>query len=235
MAKGLPWRPLGEEDSLMEARAAVEQAIGYQFTQPDLLVRALTHRSLGQGHNQRLEFLGDSVLGLLIAEMLYAMYPDEAEGDLSKRLVSLVNGEQLTAIAREWGLGDALAMSPSEDEQGGRENRSNLEDACEALLGAVYLDGGLDAARGLIERFWKPAALQTKAPPKDPKTTLQEWVQGRGLSLPEYAVVSADGPSHAPHFVIEVRVDGQAAARGEAGTKKQAERLAAEAMLAQLS
>jgi ribonuclease-3 len=219
----------------MEKLAAVETAIGYAFRDKGLLNQALTHRSLGEGHNQRLEFLGDSVLGLLIAEMLYAMYPAEAEGDLSKRLVSLVNGEQLAGIARGWGIGDALNLSHSEEEQGGRENRSNLEDACEALLGAAYLDGGLDAARGLIARFWQPHAHEMKAPPKDPKTTLQEWAQARGLPLPEYVVMSAEGPSHAPVFIIEVRVDGLSPARSEAGNKKLAERKAAEAMLAQVA
>lgn len=219
----------------MHDLAATQTAIGYQFTNPDLLRQALTHRSQGAGHNQRLEFLGDSVLGLLIAELLYGLYPAEAEGDLSKRLVSLVNGEQLAVVAQQWELGAALAMSASEEEQGGRENRSNLEDACEALLGAVYLDGGLDAVRGIITRFWKPYALETKAPPKDPKTSLQEWAQGRGLKLPEYVVISAEGPSHAPQFVIEVRVEGKAPVRAEAGTKKLAERKAAEALLAAIS
>lgn len=208
------------------------QALGYQFKNAQLLRTALTHRSLGEGHNQRLEFLGDSVLGLLIAELLYELYPTEPEGDLSRRLVSLVNGEQLALIARELGLGAQLAMSQSEEDQGGRDNRSNLEDACEALLGAIYLDGGLEAARGLITQFWKPLAQGMKSPPKDPKTALQEWAQARSLPLPEYAVLSADGPSHAPQFVIEVRVDGCAPQRAEAGNKKQAERLAALAMLA---
>lgn len=213
---------------------AVQQAIGYAFRDQALLQQALTHRSVGAGHNQRLEFLGDSVLGLLIAELLYALYPTEAEGDLSKRLVALVNGEQLAAIARGWGLGEALRLSASEEEQGGRENSSNLEDACEALLGAAYLDGGLEAVRGIIARFWKPAALEAKAPPKDPKTALQEWAQGRGLPLPEYVVLSADGPSHAPEFVIEVRVVGQQPAQACAGSKKLAERKAAEMLLTSL-
>lgn len=210
---------------------SVETDIGYTFRNSELLAQALTHRSLGGGHNQRLEFLGDSVLGLLIAELLYEMYPAEAEGDLSKRLVSLVNGEQLARLATNWKLGAALRMSDSEEEQGGRKNPSNLEDACEALLGAVYLDGGLEAVRTIITTFWKPLALESKAPPKDAKTTLQEWAQGRGLKLPEYITISSEGPSHAPHFVIEVRVEGQKPARGEAKTKKLAERNAAEAIL----
>lgn len=208
------------------------EALGYQFRNEALLRMALTHRSLGEGHNQRLEFLGDSVLGLLIAELLYELFPAEAEGDLSRRLVSLVNGEQLARIGVALGLGPLIAMSQSEEDQGGRENRSNLEDACEALLGAVYLDGGLEAARGIITRFWKPLAVEMLSPPKDPKTALQEWAQARGLKLPAYVVLSADGPSHAPQFVIEVRVDGCDPQRAEAGNKKLAERLAAQAMLA---
>ncbi len=216
----------------MRDLSTLQEALGYRFANIILLEQALTHRSCADQHNQRLEFLGDSVLGLLIAEMLYGLYPEEAEGDLSKRLVSLVNGEQLADIARTLGLGTYLAMSASEAEQGGADNRSNLEDACEALLGAIYLDGGLEAVRSVVVRFWQPLAEQTVAPPKDAKTTLQEWAQGRGLPLPEYVVLSADGPSHAPHFVVEVRVNGRAPGRGEAGTKKLAERKAAEAMLA---
>lgn len=217
---------------------ALEKRLGHAFTDRALLELALTHRSLareGQAlHNQRLEFLGDAVLGLMIAELLYALYPQANEGDLSKRLVSLVNGEQLAVIARQMELGDMLHLSDNEDEQGGRENPSNLEDACEALLGALFLDGGLNAVRPVIEKFWKPAAQTLIDAPKDGKTALQEWAQGRGLTLPEYVVISNDGPAHAPHFVIEVRVAGHAPVRGEAGTKRVAERLAAEALLKQL-
>ena len=213
----------------------LEIRIGHTFRDPALLTTALTHRSLGGGtHNQRLEFLGDAVLGMLIAELLYQEFPGEAEGDLSRRLVSLVNGEQLTEIAQELGLGALLQLSASEIEQGGRQNPSNLEDAVEALLGAVYLDGGLKAAHGVIERFWQPRATAMKSPPKDAKTALQEWAQARGLPLPEYIVISAEGPSHAPLFVIEAVVQGHAPARAEAGTKRLAERLAAQALLATL-
>lgn len=219
--------------------ANLEATIDYSFRDSKLLRLALTHRSLvregSEGSNQRLEFLGDSVLGLIIAEMLYALYPAEAEGDLSKRLVSLVNGEQLTTIARSMQLGQHMLMSTGEEEQGGRENPSNLEDACEALLGAVYLDGGIEAARAVISRFWQPYASAMSAPPKDAKTTLQEWAQARSLPLPEYALISAEGPSHAPVFIIELRVKGQEPVRAEAGVKKTAERLAAEKMLAILA
>ncbi len=218
--------------------SALQQHLGYQFHNEALLRLALTHRSLAREgvdiSNQRLEFLGDSVLGLTIAEMLYARYPNEAEGDLSKRLVSLVNGEQLARIARTMQLGELIAMSSGEEEQGGRENPSNLEDACEALLGAIYLDGGIEAARSIVERYWGEQANAMASPPKDAKTALQEWAQARGLPLPEYALISSDGPSHAPNFVIEVRVAGQEAMRAEAGVKKQAERLAAEKLLREL-
>jgi ribonuclease-3 len=218
--------------------APLQQLLGHTFADGTLLELALTHRSCGRDagdiSNQRLEFLGDAVLGVVIADMLYHLYPGEAEGDLSKRLVSLVNGAQLAVIATHWQLGDYLQLGSGEEEQGGRTNPSNLEDACEAIIGALYLDGGMDVARGVIERFWKPLAENMKGPPKDPKTALQEWAQGRGLPLPEYVVLSADGPSHAPHFVVEVRITDKQPARGEAGTKKLAERTAAEAMLATL-
>lgn len=218
---------------------ALQEAIGYRFRDEGLLNLALTHRSMGYegvtGNNQRLEFLGDSVLGLAIAEMLYAIFPEEPEGDLSKRLVSLVNGEHLAAMARTMGLNQYLMLSTGEAEQGGRDNPSNLEDVCEALLGAMYLDGGIDAVRGLVNRYWRAMAEEMKAPPKDPKTSLQEWAQARSLKLPEYTVISADGPSHAPHFVIEVSLEGQQPCRGEAGTKRVAERQAAALMLQQVN
>ncbi|MDX2095830.1 MAG: ribonuclease III [Alphaproteobacteria bacterium] len=218
---------------------ALQQTLHYTFRDVALLRLALTHRSLlregGAGSNQRLEFLGDAVLGLVIADMLYQLFPGEAEGDLSKRLVSLVNGERLAIIAQTMQLGDCMMMSSGEEDQGGRQNPSNLEDACEALLGAIYLDGGLDAARGVIHRFWQAQASATGAPPKDAKTALQEWAQGRGLKLPEYVLISSEGPSHAPLFVVEVRVSGLAPVRAEAGVKKTAERLGAEKMLASLN
>lgn len=239
MGFGVPVGSLVQEDRLAMTLESLQTRIDYRFQNESLLRMALTHRSMvrsaGDVHNQRLEFLGDAVLGLAIAEMLYAQFPEEAEGDLSKRQVSLVNGEMLAGIATEMELGGAMRLSAGEIEQGGRTNPSNLEDACEALLGALYLDGGMEAVRALVVRFWQPHASATKAPPKDPKTALQEWAQARSLTLPEYVVLSADGPSHAPHFVIEVRVQGQEPAQGEAGTKKLAERMAATAMLERLS
>lgn len=215
---------------------ALQQRIGYRFRDVSLLEQALTHRSLAREHphNQRLEFLGDAVLGLLVAELLYSLYPDADEGDLSKRLVALVNGAQLATIAQQLDLGALLFMSPSEEEQRGRENSSNLEDACEALLGAIYLDGGLDAVRGVFAQFWKPLAETLTSAPKDAKTALQEWAQARALPLPEYKVLSAEGPAHAPDFVIEVAVNGKTA-QGRGANKRVAERLAAETLLKQLA
>ena len=216
----------------------LQETLGYRFGNIGLLNLALTHRSMGregmEGNNQRLEFLGDAVLGLTVAEMLYQMFPNEAEGDLSKRLVALVNGAQLATLSVTMGLDQHIMLSIGEVEQGGRQNPSNLEDACEALLGAMYLDGGIEPVQAIVAKFWKPEALHRAAPPKDAKTTLQEWAQGRGLPLPHYAVISAEGPSHAPHFIIDVSVLGFPAARGEAGTKRVAERLAAAALLAVL-
>lgn len=216
----------------------LEPLLRYRFRDPALLALALTHRSLARegqgGQNQRLEFLGDAVLGLMVAEMLYRLYPDAQEGDLSRRLVSLVNGEHLAMIARELGLDQHLQLSASEEEQGGRSNDSNLEDACEALLGALYLDGGLEAVRPVIEQFWKPHAQRLTQAPKDAKTALQEWAQARGLPLPDYRVVSSEGPAHAPDFVIELQLPGQEPTHGRAGSKRLAERQAAQAMLARL-
>ena len=217
----------------------LQKKLGYHFVDSALLEAALTHRSVaksapGARHNQRLEFLGDAVLGLAVASLLYEMYPNEEEGDLSKRFVSLVNGEALAEVARGWKLGDYLILAAGEEEQGGRENPSNLEDACEALLGAMYLDGGLQPVTAVIEKYFKKLAKANKAPPKDPKTALQEWAQARGLKLPEYKVISAEGPAHAPEFVVEVSVGNAKPATAKAGNKKLAERLAAEKMLQKL-
>lgn len=218
----------------------LETHIGYAFSDGSLLQLALTHPSNAQFregkpyNNQRLEFLGDSVLGMSIAAMLYALYPDESEGDLSKRLVALVNSEQLAQVARAIHLDEFIILSPSEEEAGGKHTQSNLEDACEALIGAIYLDGGMAAITPLITRFWKPLALANVAPPKDPKTALQEWAQARAMELPHYHVIEKTGAAHAPEFTIEVRLSSDMVASGKAGTKKLAERAAAEAMLKNL-
>lgn len=210
-----------------------------QFRESDLVRQALTHPSCAQRdqdapyNNQRLEFLGDSVLGMVVADMLYHMYPTEQEGELARRFSALVCGEQLVAVARKIGLNRALILSDSEEENDGRENPSNLEDACEALIGAVYLDGGFDAVRQFIYQHWYELAESIAEPPKDPKTALQEWAQARSLPLPKYELIQEDGPSHAPAFTIRVQVKGLGKAEATASSKKAAEREAAALLMRQ--
>ena len=211
-----------------------------QFRESPLVRQALTHPSCAQKqgglpfNNQRLEFLGDSVLGMVVAEMLYEMYPSEQEGELARRFAGLVCGDQLVEIARSIGLDKALLLSDSEEENAGRENASNLEDACEALIGAIYLDSGFDAARQFVRQHWLALAESVTEPPKDAKTALQEWAQGKGLPLPSYRLLKEDGLSHAPEFTIEVSVKGKGSASATAGSKKAAEREAAAALLGQI-
>lgn len=213
---------------------ALEQTLGYRFGNRDLLLLALTHRSLdGTPSNQRLEFLGDRVLGLAVAHMLFETFPGEQEGELARRHAGLVSKDALAEVAGSLNLGAALRMSESEAVAGGRKNPSHLEDACEALIGALYLDGGMEAAERFIETHWKPMLLSVKTPPKDPKTGLQEWAQARGMALPEYVEIARTGPDHAPEFEIEVRV-GERTARGMASAKRAAEQAAAARLLESL-
>lgn len=211
------------------------ERIGYSFRDPSLLERALTHPSLGKkNNNQRLEFLGDAVLGLVITRMLYDLYPNEPEGELARRLAALVRGEMLTTIARDLTLGDALQLSASEAAAGGRQAPSNLEDALEALIGAVYLDGGLAAAESLITTYWQPHATNITSPPKDAKTALQEWAQARALPTPVYTVREQTGLAHAPQFTIEAAIQGYPSATASGASKRAAEQAAAEKLLASL-
>ncbi len=212
----------------------LEEILSHEFRNKDLLQMALTHRSLdGVASNQRLEFLGDRVIGLVVAHMLFEAFPGEQEGELARRHAGLVSKDALAEVAREIGLGDHLLMSDSEDTAGGRKNTSHLEDACEALIGALYLDGGMQAAEVFIEKHWKPLLLSVKEPPKDSKTALQEWAQARGMPLPEYIEVRRSGPDHAPEFEIEVRL-GEESATGAAGAKRAAEQFAAANLLSRL-
>jgi ribonuclease III len=203
-----------------------------QFHNPDLYDLAMTHRGVhGEQNNQRLEFLGDRVLGLVVAEMLCAAFPEAREGDLAKRHAALVCGETLSSLAQRIGLGDEMILAESEAVSGGRENSSNLEDACEALIGALYLDRGLEAAAAFIRTHWTPLLEQALIPPKDAKTSLQEWGQAKGLPLPEYKEISRTGPDHAPEFIIDVHLKGYAPATGKAFSKRAAEQAAARAFL----
>ena len=209
--------------------------IGYNFRDESLLSLALTHPSLGKTtSNQRLEFLGDAVLGLVVGEMLYTMFPVEQEGELARRQAALVRGETLTLIAEELALGESLTLSSSEASSGGRKSSSNLEDALEALIGAIYLDGGLEAAKSFILPRWQERARMVASPPKDAKTALQEWAQARSLPVPSYKVLQQTGPAHAPDFTVEVLVNGYSPQQASANSKRAAEQLAAGKLLAVL-
>ncbi len=208
--------------------------LGHRFARPELLEEALTHRSaagaMGVGSNERLEFIGDRVLGLAVAEWLIERFPDEQEGKLGPRLAALVSKPSLAAIAERAGLGAMLNVARGEARRGVSGQATVLADALEAMIGALYLDAGLGASREFIRRMLGEVMEGQFTPPKDPKTALQEWVLKRALALPEYVVEATTGPSHAPKFVISVRV-GDAVGRGEAGNKRAAEQAAARALL----
>ncbi len=199
--------------------------LGHQFARPQLLVEALTHRSAagakGVGSNERLEFIGDRVLGLVVAEWLIERFPEEQEGKLGPRLAALVSKPALAGIAESSDLSRLLSVSAQPTVQA---------DALEAVIGALYLDAGLAKARDFIRRVMGDVVDRQFIPPKDPKTALQEWALKRALPLPLYAVEEMSGPSHAPHFIVKVSV-GDAVARGQAGSKRAAEQAAAQAVL----
>jgi len=215
----------------------LERRIGYSFVDRDLLERALTHASVGDGarevrHNERLEFLGDRVLNLCAAERLMALDPDSREGEMSRRLANLVNYHACARAAHRAGLPDALRLSASATKVGARKSDAVLGDACEAMMAALYIDGGLETAKAFFLKFWAVEFEDIDAPrTKDPKTQLQEWAQGLGLPLPDYEIISREGPAHAPLFVIEVQVEGFSAERGEGGSRQAAEKSAALTML----
>lgn len=219
--------------------AAAEAILGHRFARPDLLREALTHRSAaaaarpgkkGAGSNERLEFVGDRVLGLLIAEWLADRFPHEQEGALGRRLAHLVSQPVLAAIADHAGLPAILSVAPGESRAGVRRRATVLADATEATLGALYLDGGITAARRFVRSAWDRAMTDQAEPPKDAKTALQEWAQQRALPLPQYDVANRQGPSHAPVFDITVTVANKTGT-GTAGTKRAAEQEAAEKLL----
>jgi len=220
--------------------AEAQRLLGHEFTRPGLLREALTHRSAarpraagrrGTGSNERLEFVGDRVLGLLIAEWVIERFPEEQEGELGVRLASLVSGPVLAAIAESIGLAPALTVSAGESRAGVRKRATVLADAMEAAIGALYLDGGLDPARRFVRAAWEAVMTAQTEPPKDAKTALQEWAQKHGLPLPDYQLASREGPPHAPVFVVTVTV-GNRTGTGTAGTKRAAEQLAAIDLLA---
>ncbi|MEM6759330.1 MAG: ribonuclease III [Pseudomonadota bacterium] len=217
---------------------AFQKRIGHQFVQPDLLVQAVTHASMStptRGDNQRLEFLGDRVLGLVMAEALLSADAGAAEGILAPRFNALVRKEVCADVARDIGLGDVLRLGRSEMVSGGRRKQALLGDATEAVIAAVYLDGGFDAARGLILRLWGARIDRVEGDARDAKTALQEWAQARGMRPPRYAELDRSGPDHAPVFTIRAELENDAEAVASAGSKREAQQAAAKALLAKVA
>jgi ribonuclease-3 len=206
----------------------------HEFKDLKILDQALTHGSAAVTAGdtyERLEFLGDRVLSLVVAEMLFEFYPDEEEGKLARRSAALVRRETLAEIAVEIGLGAHIVMSAGEAEAGGRENPSLLADVCESVIAALYLDGGFAAADAFIRRHWRGRMKRSDKPPLDSKTALQEWAQGRGLPLPSYRIADRTGPDHAPTFTIAVSVGDGPSVTAEGSTRRSAEQAAAGALL----
>jgi ribonuclease-3 len=216
---------------------SLEEKLGHRFSDPALLRRALTHASATPSQsNERLEFLGDRVLGLVVAETLHDRYPEESEGALTVRFHALVRAESCARV------GEALDLPRYIKLAGGgldsaRARAAILSDVCEALIAALYLDGGMAAARSFIARYWAPMledpALRVDM--RDAKTRLQEWAQGRGLAAPAYREIARSGPAHAPRFTIEASIEGEAPESGEGGSKREAEQQAAAKLLARIA
>ena len=230
-------------DTRAEAVAALARALGHSFREPALLERALTHASVGDGaerdargrpfgDNQRLEFLGDRVLGLLVADRLMRDLPEADEGEMSSRLHPLVDKAACARVAGRMGVGPAMRLSPGESRQGGRRREGVLGDAMEAILAAVWLDGGIEAARRVFERSW---AEELASPPpralSNPKSTLREWALGRGLPLPSYRIATRTGSDHAPTFTVEVTIPGIEPLTARGRSRQDAEKAAATALL----
>lgn len=221
-----------------EDLGALERRIGYAFSDRAQLSLALTHISAVRGPNprvrsyQRLEFLGDHVLGSIVSHMLYATFPNAEEGELSRRLADLVREEALAEIAEDMDLGPHMRLGAGEVQAGTGGRRTVLADVVEAVVAAVYMDGGYGAASELVHRFWQQRLLAPRRPLRDPKTVLQEWAQARGLPPPVYREVSRQGPDHAPSFVVAVDLPGLPSAQAEGSSKQTAQKAAASAFLA---
>ncbi|MGQ0677205.1 MAG: ribonuclease III [Rhodospirillales bacterium] len=222
--------------------APLEKALGHRFADRKLLALALTHSSAGQHRlddNQRLEFLGDRVLGLAVADILLSRFPEEEEGALAKRFAQLTRREALAQVARAIELGPHLNVAGGGREPRGFESRERdaegtLADACEAAIAALYLDGGLKAAQRFVARAWEGLIAADDRPPRDPKTALQEWAQARGQPLPKYSVVAREGPDHQPLFTVTVALRDGGAATATGQTKRAAEQAAASDLLRRL-
>ena len=220
----------------MQSPATLEKKLGYAFSDPELLQKALTHRSAGKNNNERLEFLGDAILGCVIAEELYRHFPHVREGRLSRLRSTLVRRETLADIGKVLYIGDFLLLGPGERKSGGHRRDSIIADAVEALMGAVYLDSNFERCRQCILTLYadKLGNLTDKVVLKDAKTRLQEFLQARHMQLPEYTVLTMAGQAHARHFEVLCKVDGQESSRGEGSSRRNAEQDAARKMLARL-
>jgi ribonuclease III len=228
-------------------RVAFARAIGHEFARPELLVEALTHPSALASESgrrrrtkpprrgyERLEFLGDRVLGLVVADLLWRRFEGEPEGLLTRRLTHLVRRRALARVAQAIDLGAQLVFSPAEAMAGAAANQAILADACEAVIAAIYLDGGFAVAAAFVRRLWEPLIDEMDEAPRDPKTALQEWAQARGLGLPHYELVAKDGPDHALRFTVAATITGYEPANATASTKRTAEAAAAELLLNRL-
>ncbi len=216
---------------------ALEDSLGHRFADGAVLTAALTHVSALKSNSkrsasyQRLEFLGDHVLGLVVSDMLFRAFPEADEGELSKRLADLVRKETCADVGRALGLAEAIKVGTVGAAVGEKLRKSIVGDVCEAVIGAVFVDGGYAAASELIERMWSERMLRPMRALRDPKTVLQEWAQGQGLPTPTYREIERTGPHHDPHFRIAVELPGIAAAEGDGPSKRAAEKAAASAML----
>jgi len=209
--------------------------IEYEFKKTQLLELALNHASFENREsnisNERLEFLGDRVFGLIIAEMLFKKFPNESEGDIAKRHTALVRQEALVRVAQEIQLGQFILMSKGEEASGGRQNHSVLANCCEALIAALYLDGGYSVAWNFVSKFWLDLIEEMDKPPQDPKTALQEWAQGKGLPIPCYDEINRKGPPHKPTFLIKVMISNKYSAKAWGSSKQKAEQNAAKVLM----
>ena len=210
----------------------LEKKIGYQFKDSKLLIEALTHPSkstidketgLKSINYERLEFLGDSVLSLIVTELLINSYPNETEGKLAKRRAVLVSGATITKIAQMLEISNHMIMTDGERSAGGTENPSNLENTVEAIIGGIYIDGGIKKAKLFVTKHWLPLVLKMTTAPTSPKTALQEWAQKKGKPIPMYTVISNSGPAHSPEFCIEVAVGSMEPVQAKGKSKKIAE------------
>ena len=218
--------------------SGLEARLGHTFEKPRRLRQALTHASTTETRvdsNERLEFLGDRVLGLVVVEMLLERFTNEEEGDLGYRFTALARREALARVAREIKLGRHIELSDGERETGGADKDGVLANACEAVIAALYLDGGLEVAGQFIRRYWAPLLEEDLTPRKDPKTALQEWAQAARKPLPSYSVTNRDGPDHAPWYKVKVQLSGEVSESGEGTNKRAAEQAAAETMLSRLT